>query len=113
MSTLEGYAKKVLTPLMTDISFSLDSVQQWLLSIWAVKTAMVFETTDRTRTWFYTQDERKELLEFKQASRWNCGVDWSPRAKQCRGWNRHLLTCAGITTNRSRKATSQAFFFFD
>jgi len=66
MSTLEGYAKKVLTPLMTDISFSLDSVQQWLLSIWAVKTAMVFETTDHTRTWFYTQDERKELLEFSK-----------------------------------------------
>src|SRR5882672_9435287 len=33
MSTLEACAKKILTPLMTDISFSLDSLQQWLLSI--------------------------------------------------------------------------------
>jgi hypothetical protein len=56
----------ILTPLMTDISFSLDSLQQWLLSIWAVKTAMVFESTDRKRTWFYSQDERTGLLEFSK-----------------------------------------------
>jgi hypothetical protein len=61
MSTLEGHAKKVITPLMHDLSFPLDRLQQWLLTVWAVKTAMVFECT-RRRMPFYTKDDRQALL---------------------------------------------------
>jgi len=61
MSTLESHAKKVLTPLMHDISFSLDLRQQWLLAVWSVKTAMTFECTQNGKS-FYTKEDRHGLL---------------------------------------------------
>jgi len=62
MSTLEGYAKPVMTPLMNDLSFRLDNVQQWLVSIWSVKTAMVFECVNRHADRFYSEHDRRTLL---------------------------------------------------
>ena len=59
MSDLEGHAKPIVGPLLNDVSFSLDSSQQAVLARWSVKTAMVFEATDRSRDWFYSDADRQ------------------------------------------------------
>lgn len=59
MSNLEGDAKPIVGPLLNDVSFSLDSSQQSALARWSVKTAMVFEATDRSRDWFYSSADRQ------------------------------------------------------
>jgi hypothetical protein len=46
---------------LNDVSFSLDSSQQSTLAQWSVKTAMVFEATDRSRDWFYSVADRQGL----------------------------------------------------
>ena len=61
MSDLELHAKPVVGPLLNDVSFSLDSSQQSALAQWSVKTAMVFEATDRSRDWFYSAADRQGL----------------------------------------------------
>jgi hypothetical protein len=61
MSDLEGHAKPIVAALVHDVSFSLDSNQQSVLSRWSVKTAMVFESTDRSRDWFYSGADRQRL----------------------------------------------------
>jgi hypothetical protein len=61
MSALEERAKPIVGSLLNDVSFSLDSSQQSTLSLWSAKTAMVFEGTDRSRDWFYSESERLSL----------------------------------------------------
>lgn len=61
MSDLEGHAKPIVGSLLNDIAFSLDSRQQSVLSRWSVKTAMVFEGTNRSRDWFYSDADRQRL----------------------------------------------------
>jgi hypothetical protein len=66
MSDLEGRARPIVGSLLNDVSFSLDSSQQSDLTLWSVKTAMVFEATDRTRRWFYSDVNRKLLCNSRE-----------------------------------------------
>jgi hypothetical protein len=62
MSRLESKAKPIIGPLMHDLSYALDSSQQETVSVWAIKTAMVLEATNRrTRLTCYTQHECEQL----------------------------------------------------
>jgi hypothetical protein len=61
MSNLEGQVKPIVGSLLHDLALSLDSKQQSVLSLWSVKTAMVFEGTNRSRDWFYSGEERQLL----------------------------------------------------
>ena len=47
MSNLEAASIPVVGNLMQDISLPLDTSQQTLLATWAVKTAMVLDSTNR------------------------------------------------------------------
>ena len=47
MSDLESKAKAIISHLMHDLSLALDTAQQATISVWAVKTAMVLEATNR------------------------------------------------------------------
>ena len=67
MSDLEGYAKRVIGPLMQDVGFNLDQSAQATISAWSVKTAMVFEFVSKMRPHFYSQVERENL-------RQSCGL---------------------------------------
>jgi hypothetical protein len=62
MSTLEGRCVPLVGSLMQDISIPLDDLQQSLLTVWALKTAMVTDSTNKTsRNLFYTAGEREQL----------------------------------------------------
>jgi hypothetical protein len=61
MSDLESLAQPVIGPLIHDVGFNLDEWAQLVISIWAVKTAMVLESASTLRPGFYTQAERKGL----------------------------------------------------
>jgi hypothetical protein len=61
MSRLESDTKPFLEPLIHDSASTLDFPQQCLLSFWIAKTAMVFECTDRTKNWFYSDSERQHV----------------------------------------------------
>ena len=62
MSDLEAACIPVIGNLMQDISLQLDTSQQSLLLTWAVKTAMVLDSTNtRERTAFYTRSECEQL----------------------------------------------------
>lgn len=62
MSRLEQLAIPVLRPLITDISLRLDSMAQAIVSIWGLKTAMVFEGVTPRDAWFYAQPERTNVM---------------------------------------------------
>jgi hypothetical protein len=62
MSSLEATCIPLIGCLMQDISAPLDSSQQALLSTWALKTAMVLDSTNtRERTPFYEKSESEKL----------------------------------------------------
>ncbi len=61
MSDLEGQVRPIVGSLLHDVAFSLESSQQFALSLWSVKTAMVFEGTNRSRDWFYSSEDRQRL----------------------------------------------------
>jgi hypothetical protein len=61
MSDLEGHAQKIIRPLISDISLPLVRLDQRVLALWSIKTAMVFECTNQTKKWFYSAEERRGL----------------------------------------------------
>jgi len=62
MSDLEGVSIPLIGPLMDDISAFLNKSDQWTISAWAVKTAMVLDsTTMGVKPLFYTQQERDDM----------------------------------------------------
>ena len=62
MSALEESVKPFLAPMIRDgAATTLTPIQQATLTRWALKTAMVFEFTDRTSEPFYTFEERDAL----------------------------------------------------
>lgn len=62
MSDLEANCTPLIGSLMQDIAAPLDSAQQALVSRWALKTAMVLDSTNtRTRNQFYDRTECESL----------------------------------------------------
>jgi hypothetical protein len=61
MSDLENDAKPTIERLLSEERFGLGLVAQATVARWAVKTAMVLETFDRTRDPFYDTYERQSL----------------------------------------------------
>src|ERR1700733_7033605 len=62
MSSLESQNIPIVGSLMQDVSIPLDSSQQRLVALWAVKTAMVVESVTRgTRDLAYTRTECERL----------------------------------------------------
>jgi hypothetical protein len=62
MSDLEGANIPLIAPRMDDISGFLDRSEQGTVSAWAVKTAMVLDsTTMGVKPIFYTQQERNDM----------------------------------------------------
>jgi hypothetical protein len=58
MSRLENEAKPVLESILDDKLKTIDASAQLTIARWAVKTAMVLETVDSNRPWFYLENER-------------------------------------------------------
>lgn len=52
----------MIRPLMNDISVPLDRWQQYLIALWTIKTAMVFECTIPANERFYSKADRDHLL---------------------------------------------------
>ena len=61
MSDLENRSRALVGALMSDISMRVDRVGQDLITVWAVKTARVFECTNPAKRSFYTRAERERL----------------------------------------------------
>lgn len=62
MSDLEVASIPLIGTRVDDISAFLDRSDQWTISAWAVKTAMVLDsTTMGVKPLFYTQQERDEM----------------------------------------------------
>ncbi len=61
MKRLEESAQPLITPMFTGNNRNLNIPQQWTITRWAVKTAMVFEYVSHQRTLFYTNDERQQF----------------------------------------------------
>src|SRR6266568_2777620 len=61
MSGLESAAIPIIRPFMNDLSIRLDDEAQRLITAWAVKMTMVFESTAPGRDWFYSKAEREHL----------------------------------------------------
>lgn len=59
MSRLENEAKPIIESILDDNTKTLDVSAQSTLALWAVKTAMVLETIDSNRPWFYSDNERR------------------------------------------------------
>jgi hypothetical protein len=63
MSDLEKSAKRIVGPLILDLSVSLSREDQVLLAAWGMKTAMVFEGVNSQSTqWFFSDEDRRHLL---------------------------------------------------
>jgi hypothetical protein len=63
MSDLEGSAKRVLLPMMSNLSIPLDVSDRQLIARWVTKTAMVFEfTREQPRSLFYSHEDRAALM---------------------------------------------------
>lgn len=63
MSDLETHAKRIIGPLLNDFALPLKRAEQWLISMWGIKTAMVFECTSPRKQWFYSDVERQTVSE--------------------------------------------------
>jgi hypothetical protein len=61
MSQLESASKPLLGLMLHDVASPIDILQQDTLSRWAVKTAMVMESTANDIYPFYTRQEREQL----------------------------------------------------
>ena len=98
MSELEAQAKRIMLPLIRDISITLNVNDQILLSRWATKTAMVFEGAGFAP--FYRETER---LSFNRQSKIPLGTNiWIGRYDQSNllcGEGRHLLDPGMPQTN--------------
>lgn len=66
MSNLENEAKPVLESILDEKLKDIDASAQTKLARWAVKTAMVLESIDSDRTWFYSDCER-QLMRAEQS----------------------------------------------
>jgi hypothetical protein len=58
MSRLEEQAKPVLESILDDKLKAVDTLLQAVVARWAVKTVMVLEAVDSSRSCFYSEDER-------------------------------------------------------
>lgn len=63
MSRLESKAKPILESILDQQRFAIDPSAQLTIARWATKTAMVFETIDSNRNWFYGKSERLQMCE--------------------------------------------------
>ena len=61
MSGLESKTKPVLESILDDKLNDMDTLSQWTLACWAVKTAMVLECLNPKRTRFYSDSERQSM----------------------------------------------------
>jgi hypothetical protein len=59
MSRLENEVKPVLESILDDKLRVINISAQFSLALWAVKNAMVLETIDSNRLWFYLEEERR------------------------------------------------------
>lgn len=63
MSRLENVAKPLFNSILEEQLVVIDPSDQFTFSCWAVKTAMVLETIDSNRTWFYDETERRLMCQ--------------------------------------------------
>ncbi len=63
MSDLENRVKPIIKALFTKESVTLDSYDQTTLTVWSLKTAMVYETLRSNQPWFFDEAERRELMD--------------------------------------------------
>jgi len=61
MSRLEGEVRATLGAIITDLSVPIPTEEQRSISLWAMKTVLVFEAVTKESEWFYTQTERAAL----------------------------------------------------
>ena len=61
MSQLENHSGTYVVPMMRGDLMELDATAQTLLSMWALKTAMVFDAVVRGGPHFFRQQEREQL----------------------------------------------------
>lgn len=63
MSRLENEAKPVLESILDEKLAAIGTSAQLTIARWAAKTAMVLETVDSNRAWFYAESERLLMRE--------------------------------------------------
>jgi hypothetical protein len=63
MSRLEAKVRGTLGAIINDLSVPISTEEQRSISLWAMKTVMVFEAVTEESKWFYTQPERAALAE--------------------------------------------------
>jgi hypothetical protein len=63
MSRLESTAKPLFGSILDQQLVAIDPSAQLILARWATKTAMVLETIDSNRSWFYDEIERLLMCE--------------------------------------------------
>jgi len=63
MSRLETVAKPLFESILDQQPVAIDPSAQLILARWAAKTAMVLDTIDSNRTWFYDETERLLMCE--------------------------------------------------
>ena len=61
MSSLEDKVRATLGAIISDLSVSISPEEQRSISLWAIKTVMVFEAVTKESEWFYTPAERTAL----------------------------------------------------
>jgi len=59
--SLEEANRPLLGSLLRDIAAPIDTIQQWSVARWAVKTIMVMESLGSRKQAFYTRTEREQL----------------------------------------------------
>jgi len=70
MSRLESRAKPVIESLIDDRLDVLDLQSMASIAAWAVKTAMVLESTGPPPEWFFTNEERARLRSDESLPQW-------------------------------------------
>lgn len=70
MSQLESRTKPIVEDIFRSQPLDLDSVSQLTLATWSVKSAMVFEALRPTRSWFFLEEEREDLMSHLQIPDW-------------------------------------------
>jgi hypothetical protein len=92
MSDLEGANIPLIGPRIDDISGFLDESDQWRVSAWAVKTAMVLDsTTMAVKPPFYTQRERDDMRLSSKIPPWT--MVWLARYL-----GRNAIACGSLET---------------
>lgn len=63
MSRLESVTKPLFESILNQQLIAIEPSDQVILARWAVKTAMVLDTVDSNRTWFYDETEKLRMRE--------------------------------------------------